>query len=258
MSPENNPDSTPEISLIEDICHAASIEEACPYLPGRDSNLKFLYGDNLGLLYRIMMDEGYRRYGRYIYRTNCDSCSECRVIRIPVHDFNISHSQKRIWKKGRSVFSYRIASPERTDEKECLYKKYLENQHGTIQKSDDASDTGSNYELFFTETFLPENTRELQLYYNEKLCGVGILDLLNDALSSVYFFFDPDIAAFSPGTYSILLEIEIARERGMKYYYPGFYIEGAKTMSYKSNFKPCHIRDRISGAWTLFTAEARK
>jgi len=199
-----------------------------------------------------MMDGGYRRYGRFLYRTDCPECFECKVIRIPVDEFKMSGSQKRIWKKGNSVFNYTIGMPERTDEKESLYKKYLAHQHATVLKPDESTDDGSSYDFFFKETFIPKNTKELKLYFNEKLCGIGIMDYVSDALSSVYFFFDPDIARFSPGTYTILLEINIARELGMKYYYPGFYIRDAKTMSYKSNFRPCYIRDRITGEWTPF------
>ncbi|MDH5656403.1 MAG: arginyltransferase [Spirochaetia bacterium] len=241
-----------ELSILEDLLHAGNFEESCPYLPEKDSCMVFLHGESLGHGYRLMLDHGYRRYGRFLYRTDCPSCGECRVIRIPVNQFEKTRSQKRIWKKGNQIFEYKIDTPLKTPEKENLYQKYLCSQHSHNEE------IGESYEFFFTESFLEKDTKELQLYADGRLCGIGIMDFLSDTLSSVYFFFDPDYAKFSPGTYSILLEIEIAKEQGMKFYYPGFYIKDAKTMSYKSNFRPCYILDIKKEEWVPFAEDVER
>jgi len=40
---------------------------------------------------------------------------------------------------------------------------------------------------------------------------VSLIDILDDGLSSVYTFFDPDVAQSSFGTYNVLWQIELCR-----------------------------------------------
>ena len=77
------------------------------------------------------------------------------------------------------------------------------------------------------------------------LFAVGVLDYLPETVESVYFFYDPDYCALSPGTLGALREIEYLRQiktfglsDTLKYYNMGFIaVQCAKT-AYKSNYKP--------------------
>jgi len=106
------------------------------------------------------------------------------------------------------------------------------------------------YNEFLVESCLGGNTFELQILDGGTLIGVGILDRIKDAVSSVYFYFDPGYAHYSPGTYSALREIELAKELGALYYYLGFYIRDCGSMSYKTRFRPCEHKAPAETAWT--------
>lgn len=59
--------------------------------------------------------------------------------------------------------------------------------------------------------------------------AVGVVDVLPQCLSSVYLFWDPDLAPLSLGKLSALKEIEWVRAAqracpSLHYYYLGFYI----------------------------------
>ena len=66
----------------------------------------------------------------------------------------------------------------------------------------------------------------------------------------MYTYYDPDLLRRSPGTYSILRQIEFCRENGLQYLYLGFFIGESPHMAYKSNFRP-HQR-LIGGTWQAF------
>lgn len=247
-----------ELSLpaIEDQLYLGHIQGACLYLPGHEQSLLFLDGRGVGQVYRLLLDAGYRRHGMHLYRPDCLSCSECRVLRIPVARFEPTRSQRRVWKRGQSMFRHELGEPEYSREKLELYERYLAHQHKRTEKKDEAL-SAAHYREFFVDSFLAPQTRELRIYVRdpeepaapERLAGVAILDQAGDALSAVYFFFDPDCARHSPGTYAILLEIELAKEMGLRYFYPGFYIPGCAAMAYKANFGPHEIRTPGERHW---------
>ncbi len=238
--------------LLEKYHYIGHVPGPCAYLPERFSNLLFLEGTGVGLKYRTLIDYGYRRHGMLLYRPDCGLCKDCQIVRVPAAEFQMSSSQRRIKKKGDRIFSVSIQPVSYTPEKSGLYHRYLKFQH-TEKPSFDPVEEELSYREFFVDSCLGSSTMEIQLHAEGKLAGVGILDRLDGALSSVYFYFNPDYAKYSPGTYSILAEIELCRAWNLNYYYPGYFIAGCRTMNYKTNFRPCELMNLRERAWRLLT-----
>lgn len=229
-----------DVNGLVRLAYLGHASAACPYLPSREARLLYLDGNLAGPVYRPLMEAGYRRNGTYLYRPDCIGCNECKVLRVPVQTFHRSREQRRVWNRGIKEFEIQITSPEYSDERAELYRRYLLYQHDNPESELPGNES---YTSFLVDTCLAAQTRELQLWHDGRLAGVGIFDELADALSSVYFFFDPGAARFSPGTFSALVEIDLARQWNKDFYYLGYYIAECASMSYKARFRPCQIKD---------------
>lgn len=213
----------------------------CPYLPARTAEDQFALVDDLAPRdYQMLMDHGFRRSGRIVYRAACDGCIECVPIRVPVARFEPTRSQRRALRKNRDV-KMEMATPVATDEKFSIYRAYLEYQHDGMMNGDRAS-----FERFLYES--PTHTWEMVYRIEGRIVGVGIVDQTPKCLSSVYFFFDPAFGRRSLGVYSALVEIDECRRRGLEYWYAGYYIRGCDRMNYKADYKPFELLT-AEGTW---------
>jgi arginyl-tRNA--protein-N-Asp/Glu arginylyltransferase len=211
----------------------ASAPHPCPYLADRTATLRAFSATQMPAeLYHRFMDAGFRRSGDVFYQPVCAGCRECRPIRIPVAQFRPSKSQRRCIRRN-SDLNVSIASPKITEEKFALYARYTEIWHGRNDATFD--------EL---ESFLyvsPVETLEFEYRDAGRLIAVGICDVCLDALSSVYFYFEPIEARRSLGTFGILREIEFAQQRRIRHYYLGYFVAACRSMSYKAFFRPNEI-----------------
>ena len=82
---------------------------------------------------------------------------------------------------------------------------------------------------------------------------VSIIDELEDGLSSVYTFFDPDLPNTSFGTYNVIWQIELCKRLGLPHLYLGYWIKDSRKMAYKANFRP--LEGFIDAHWQRLADE---
>jgi arginine-tRNA-protein transferase len=215
----------------------------CSYLPGQVAINEFSVGIGMDAAgYQDLMDRGFRRSGEVIYRPACQSCRECIPIRVPVERFQISRSQRRVFRKNIDV-QVEIGPPELTDEKWEVYSNYLSAMHDGSM-----SNCREDQKEFLYQS--PIDTQEMVYRIDGRVVAVGIVDVCPNALSSVYFFFDPAFARRSLGIFGALKEIEECRRRGLPYWYIGYYVRHCRRMNYKAQFTPYELL-REDGVWAL-------
>jgi arginine-tRNA-protein transferase len=84
---------------------------------------------------------------------------------------------------------------------------------------------------------------------------VSVIDLLSDGLSSVYTFYDPDLAQSSLGVYNVLWQIELCRKLELDYVYLGYWIARSRKMAYKTQYRPA--QGLIDNEWRLLDSDLR-
>jgi len=225
----------------------------CPYLDGRKERKLFtaLQGEVAEKLNNTLSKQGFRRSQNVLYRPSCAECIACMSARIEVSKFTPSKSQKRIDKRNRFL-SRRTSSPWATEDQYELFRKYLESRHATGGMADmDVFEFANMIE----ET--PIRTRVVEYFdpTSRDLIAVCLTDVLDDGVSMVYSFFDPDLSANSLGTYIILDHVRIARENGLPYVYLGYWVPGSQKMGYKSRFTGLEVYR--NDAWCSLSDEDR-
>ena len=215
----------------------------CSYLPGNDATTLFVdpeFPKDSGV-YTLLSRNGFRRSGEHVYRPNCRDCRACVPVRLPVEKFSPRRSQRRAVRDNRDL---RVLprQGEFCEEHFLLYSRYLGARHAYGGMD---NPTRKQYREFLLSSWADTLLYEFRLAGH--LVAVAVTDHLTDGLSAVYTFFDPDFSRRGIGTYSILWQIEEARQLGFEWLYLGYWIADSPKMLYKKEFQPQeHL---IDGRW---------
>ncbi|ORX69933.1 hypothetical protein DL89DRAFT_215484, partial [Linderina pennispora] len=224
--------------------------------------------------YQLLVDRGWRRSGSLLYLTDMsDSCCPYYTIRTRALEFQPSSSDRKLARRWRNYLGVPVAdNPDRmmfrggqlhsldvrlgpaefSEEKYCVFEKYQTQVHH------ETDTTRAGFRRFLCNSPL-ENKERMgsfhQCYYIDgRLMGVGVLDVLPKCISSVYFFYDPAFAHLSPGTYSAMRELMLAKQMHMhmptlQYYYMGYFIPSCPKMAYKKHWRPAELLDVTTFKW---------
>mgnify|MGYP001383613327 FL=1 len=89
----------------------------------------------------------------------------------------------------------------------------------------------------------------LQNNESSAIIGASLTDIIEDGLSMVYSFYEPEFKELSLGKYMILDHINLAKEMNLPYLYLGYWVEGSEKMQYKSQYEPLEVF--VDGKWQL-------
>ncbi len=195
-------------------------------------------------LYNQLIESGFRRSGNIVYRPDCRQCSACISLRLPVAEVHFNRNQRRILKRNADININRLQMSY-SHEHFALYQRYLLARHpgGPMQQH-----SKTEYMGFLRSKQI--NTRLFEFRLDGKLLAVAVTDYLDNSMSAVYTFYDPDYVERSLGIYAILQQIEEARRLGQKWLYLGYWIHDCNKMRYKTNFLPTEAY--LKGSWQRF------
>ncbi len=210
----------------------------CPYIENQIERriVTELVGRDAPRLHDQLSLAGFRRSHGIVYAPACPNCQECIPVRIVVPDFLPSKSQQRVLKKNHNIFCTEMTAAA-TMEQFKLFSAYQQARHGS---GDMAKMDFSEYQALIEETPIDTFVAEFRTS-DDRLIAVMLADRVEDGLSAVYSFFDPDENTRSLGTYMVLWLINNARSLGLGYVYLGFWVKSSQKMAYKATFPPLEM-----------------
>lgn len=213
-----------------------SESKVCSYIPSERSTMRYFYiQDCSSIFYLGLLERGWRRFGNHFFVPVCEDCKKCISIRTLVQEFKFSKNHKRVLKNNQNTQIY-IQRPTISEEHLMLYDKY--HRHMQQKKGwEYIPITQKSYMEMFVDG-AQHYGYEFLYFVDSQLVGVGLVDIIEQSISAVYFFYDHNFEHLSLGTFNILTQLKIAQQKNLRYFYPGYWIKQHFCMGYKERFKP--------------------
>lgn len=200
------------------------------------------------------LEMGWYRIGRSLFTTHFillnDYVYRVFWLRYNLKNIVLSKSQRRL-KNRNKQFNVSVKPLEITNEIENLYSIYKTsiNFEAAISVQHWLYGDRPPYNVFDTEL--------IEIRDKDKLIAVGIADQGSESIAGIMNFYHPDYKRYSLGKYLMLLKIEQAQRRNLRWYYPGYIVYQRPEFDYKLSFDKRAVEVLIPEmkGWQLYRSQ---
>lgn len=194
------------------------------------------------------LEHGWRPTGQSIYtsdylRADDDELHGCLQLRLPLHGFVPKKRHRKLLRRNRSRFRVDYRKADYPDPELYRVNRLYMEVHPEKSRED------LEYSVFNESGERVLDTHVIRVYDGDKLVAFSYYDLGERVIYTKAGIYDPAFAEHSLGLYTMLLEIELGVERGLAYYYPGYYSPTFPAFDYKKQFGPMEYREITSAKW---------
>jgi arginine-tRNA-protein transferase len=224
---------------MQDLLHFVEEPRRCSYLPYEVASLEVRGISSMtGEEYADLLARGYRRFGWQVFRPACHACRKCISVRLLPLEFEPGGSERRVMRKNAGIRAelHPLFMTRQHIELYNTYHRYQHEHRGWPLQRTSPSAYGQEFLSGASQT-----GRQWLYFDADRLVGVSLMDEVPDAISLVYFFYDPEWRDRSPGIFSIVNQLLYAKSMGFRYAYLGYWIEECQSMQYKGRFRPREV-----------------
>jgi arginine-tRNA-protein transferase len=197
------------------------------------------------------LERGWFRMGQTIFTTNFLKFNglfhSVIWLRIDLLSFEPTKTQQKL-QKLNAKFNVEIKpSIALTPEHLILFNKYK--NHVPFDAA--SSLTHLLYDDKFSNVF---DSYEVNIYDKQKLIACGVFDLGKNASTGITCFYDPDYQKHSLGKYLMFLKMDFSKNKGISYFYPGYFTPNYSIFDYKLNLAKPYLEflDLSKNLWKPF------
>jgi arginine-tRNA-protein transferase len=192
-----------------------------------------------------LLAAGWRHFGSTFFRYNLamhgDQIACVQPLRVRVNEFALRKDQRRILAKNQDLI-VNIRPPVLDDAHDGLFQRHK------VRFQENVPDKLQDFLGPYPEVG-PTECLEFAVYdSSHQLLAASWLDVGHKSVSSIYAMFHPEAAKRSLGIYTMLAELNYARENGKQFYYSGYSYDLPSPYDYKKRFGPLEIFD-WAGHW---------
>jgi leucyl-tRNA---protein transferase len=147
-------------------------------------------------------------------------------IRVALEEYHFSRSLRRVLNRGEARFRVEIGPAQVDEQREGMYRQHKRRFKGFIFETLDEFLFGGMSRFLF-------DTQEIAIYDEDQLVAVSYFDQGQASLASLLGLYQGGYQRYSLGLFTMLHEIQYARTMGLRYFYPGYILQGYPGFDYK-------------------------
>lgn len=161
--------------------------------------------------------------------------------RLPLADHTFPKSLRRLLRRNGAQFRTETHPARAGEDEENVFAAYRAEAPYDLNRS------AAQYLLHDPD--VPFDTWQISVYAGEELIAFSYFDRGHSAVQSLGGYYLPAARLYSPGLYTLALEIEQAKRWGMDYHYSGYLVPGNEVFEYKRRVGALEAFDDVSKQW---------